>query len=162
MTTLSLYIDPSLSLSPSDPKIQSILSDIRSTSYIHEVTSGECSAKESGLWNTVYPRDVPGISGKKGSELISALKRHTQESKEYVTSDNQDEVRFDSNSFALIDQETLSNGGSVLVVQIDQDDTLRVARRSLIEVAANLSVANMSIKEYKDMCGGAEVYDAGQ
>lgn len=121
--SLPLFVDPSLSPPPSASQLASILADIRSTSYIDEASAGDESSREdSALYDAVVPSDLP--SGVKTKRDITA---HVVKGLE----------GFSTAGYVLVDHLTLDErDGSVVVVELDSGDSMRVARRSLIEVVS--------------------------
>lgn len=131
MPALPLYISPSLSPQPTATEISTILQDIRSTGYIAEVTSNEVPPEESGLWNTIYHVPLPLEDGQdfNSQESLSAF---TEKNADSTT-----DVELSNGAYVLVDERTIKGDGSLLVVETD-GDSLRVARRSCIEVVSGL------------------------
>ncbi|PWN51676.1 hypothetical protein IE53DRAFT_40675 [Violaceomyces palustris] len=164
--SIPLYIP-----SDQDPESisESILNDIRSTDFLNEITSGEESPQETGLWNLVQPV----LSSSSSSSLTlsqfsnpSNLLHHALQNLRQET-DQDGRKRWNLNGLILVDQTSLQGDGSLLVLEVDLQkgeikDQLRCARRSVLEVISNISISNMSLDEYRNMCGGAEVFDSGQ
>ena len=153
MSSVPLYNASSSSLSESD--LASLLSQIRSTSYIDEITSGETSRKESGLWDSVllWPAShhldttTQPETGELSKDQIESILSHidtTLRSSPPPKPDGDDNANLQPNvawstaAVAVADARTKKDG-SLLIVQRGQgakqiQATLRVAAKSLIEV----------------------------
>ncbi|PWN27654.1 hypothetical protein BDZ90DRAFT_260141 [Jaminaea rosea] len=143
----------------SSSEVEKLLAGIRSTSYIAEVTSNEVPPGESGLWDAVVPVNLPDDCSQSSSidEQVKALVA-------YTTSAKLPDSRSWSASFLIIDSRT-SRDGSLLAVEVGEKkeiDRMRVAPKSVVEVASNLAVQNMPLAEYKAMCKNAEIFDDGR
>lgn len=126
-SSLPLY---NLAGAPKD-RTDSLLSTIRSTSYIAEVTSNEVPAEESGLWDAVVLVDELPSDVSKASSLDEKIKALVAQS---------GSGKWASASFFVIDERT-SQDGSVLAVEVDggkkkEVDRMRVAPKSVIEVVS--------------------------
>lgn len=115
----------------SKKETDSLLSTIRSTSYIAEVTSNEVPAEESGLWDAVVLVDELPSDVSKASSLDDKIKALVSQS---------GSGKWASASFFVIDERT-SKDGSVLAVEVDggnkkEVDRMRVAPKSVIEVVS--------------------------
>jgi len=111
----------------SDFQKEEVLKDIRSTGYIKEITSGEVSPQESGLWDLVLPSDTHPND----TELQSLIK----------TTSTLDQSKWFNNCLVIADERTLKKeDGSLVIVQLDQAgkvvDQMRVARGSVIEIVS--------------------------
>ncbi|CAD6888745.1 unnamed protein product [Tilletia controversa] len=169
-TSIPLYNLGGLSAS----ELDKLLSEIRSTDYIAEVSSGEVEPEQSGLWDQVLPipaelhssDEIANLRVEKSEEDQEKLAEHALS---VLESDERTKGKYANGGIVVADERTKSGDGSLLVLQIVSKgsekkvvDSMRCAPRSLIEVCSNLAVANMGLAEYKNMCGNAEVFDAGQ
>lgn len=138
MPSLPLYISPSLQPSPSSTEIASILKQIRSTSYIDEVTSGETSREESGLWNAVYPFDLPSLSSAKQSDLTKFTLNDLPTTVQAAQGDASggEQVEFAREGYVVVDEQTLKDGSLLVVETRKGGESLRIVPRSLIEVVS--------------------------
>ncbi|CBQ72961.1 conserved hypothetical protein [Sporisorium reilianum SRZ2] len=148
-------------LSGSSSSGQTVLDSIRSSDFIDEINSGEGPREECGLYKLIQL--VQPSSAKFASEK-DVLEYHSKLIKggEKAQADGQDAkwnalcvLIADKDQTDLVHVLELSKEGKV-------EQRLKAKARSSVEVASNVSIANMSIQEYKDMCGNADVYDAGQ
>ncbi|SJX62797.1 uncharacterized protein SRS1_13636 [Sporisorium reilianum f. sp. reilianum] len=148
-------------LSGSSSSGQTVLDSIRSSDFIDEINSGEGPREECGLYKLIQL--VQPSSAKFASEK-DVLEYHSKLIKggEKAQVDGQDAkwnalcvLIADKDQTDLVHVLELSKEGKV-------EQRLKAKARSSVEVASNVSIANMSIQEYKDMCGNADVYDAGQ
>ncbi|KAE8210467.1 hypothetical protein CF327_g5655 [Tilletia walkeri] len=171
-TSIPLYNLGGLSAS----ELDKLLSEIRSTDYIAEVSSGEVEPEQSGLWDQVLPiptellqssTDIAQIKEVEGS--AGDQEKLAEHALSVLESDERTKGKYANGGLVVVDKRTKSGDGSLLVLQIlskgsDKKvvDSMRCAPRSLIEVCSNLAVANMGLADYKNMCGNAEVFDAGQ
>jgi hypothetical protein len=112
----------------SKEEFQGLLHDIRSTSYIDEIESGEGPREESPLYDEVKLVDRDEMpSGHSIDELYS----HANKARVIILADAKD-------------------GKSVLIVETKQDgkrQELRVVPRDVIEVSCNCRIANMDLGE---------------
>ncbi|KAL9933082.1 hypothetical protein V8E36_007800 [Tilletia maclaganii] len=154
----------------SDSELEKLLTEIRSTDYIAEVTSGEVEPQDSGLWDQVLP--VPADlhpAGTSSCESADEQEKLAEHALSVLQSDPKTKDKYANGGIAIADQRTKTGDGSVLVLEIISKgsekkvkDSMRVAPRSLIEVCSNLAVANLGLEDYKSMIGDADVFDAGQ
>ncbi|KAF6767501.1 hypothetical protein PSEUBRA_005283 [Kalmanozyma brasiliensis GHG001] len=151
---VALYI-----LSSGTSSGEAVLANIRASDFIDEINSGEGPREDCGLYKLVQ-LVTPPHSLKSESDV---LKFHTR----LVKGEEKAEVEGQActwNPLCVL----IADGKDEEVVEVLQlkegsvEERLKSKARSAVEVASNVSVANMSIQEYKDMCGNAEVYDAGQ
>ncbi|KDN37253.1 hypothetical protein K437DRAFT_259848 [Tilletiaria anomala UBC 951] len=178
MAPVALYnADPSQF---SSDDLEGLLSQIRSTSYIDEVTSGETSAEDSGLWEVVLvlPSELL-IAGKDGFKFeadgslndtsIQKIAAYIRDEVAKTSSsvEKTGESQWSAAAVVIADQRTKKDG-SLLLVEIDHlkkagvvMDKVRVVPRSVIEIACNVEVANMSLSEFKSMSHDADVFDSG-
>lgn len=121
---------PLYNLCLSQDEFDSLMKEIRSTSYIDEVDSGEQAREESTLWNTVLPvKDVP-----EDATVDSVIKQAGSKPTALVIANDK------SAKSLLVIQ--LKNGAKV--------DELKVVPKDVIEICCNLSAANMDLSE---VCG---------
>ncbi|PWN32783.1 uncharacterized protein FA14DRAFT_174463 [Meira miltonrushii] len=127
-----------LGLSSTD--LEDLMKEIRSTSYIDEVESGEGPREESPLYNEIVPaKEVP-----KDTSIESLLKHAGNPSVLAIADGKKD---------------------GVLIVEVKPDgkrNELRVAPKDVIEVSCNCRIANMDLLEFKAMADktGSNVYDS--
>ncbi|KAJ1033040.1 hypothetical protein NDA16_000319 [Ustilago loliicola] len=154
---VALYV-----LSGSSAQGETVLNHIRSNDFIDEINSGEGPREECGLYNLVQLVQPSDSSVKLDSEE-AVLEYHAKLLKgdASVKVDGKD-VKWNGNCVLIADkvQEDLVHILQLQAGKVEQ--RLKAKARSSVEVASNVSIANMSIQEYKDMSGNAEVYDAGQ
>ncbi|KAK0532372.1 hypothetical protein OC842_003316 [Tilletia horrida] len=167
-TSIPLYNTGGLSAA----ELDKLLADIRSTDYISEITSGEVEPEQSGLWDQVLPIP-PELHPSNVSDADTSSEDGREKLAEHALSvlpaDEQTKGKYANGGIVVADERTKKGDGSVLVLQILSKgsekkvvDSMRCAPRSLVEVCSNLAVANMGLADYKNMCGNAEVFDAGQ
>jgi hypothetical protein len=138
LSTGSLMEDeiPLYNASLSQSEFDLLLEEIRSSSYIDEVESGEVPRNESDLWNAVLPaQEIPGDTS------LPSLIKHAGEKKRVLAVAND------------------KSGKSVLVIQLkngEKVDELKVAPKDVIEVCSNLAVASMDLSEVSVACEKAE------
>ncbi|PWZ02379.1 hypothetical protein BCV70DRAFT_63531 [Testicularia cyperi] len=140
---IALYVLAGSSVSP-----DAVLAEIRASDYIDEINSGEGPREECGLYNLVQPAPSQADSDDDAKLLQHHAKLTPSE--------------WNSNCFLLADS---TDPTLVTIYELHDGnirDKIRAKARSALEVVSNVSVANMSIKEYKEMCGNADIYDAGQ
>ncbi|UZJ56752.1 hypothetical protein CBS101457_006072 [Exobasidium rhododendri] len=132
---------PLFNVGLSQAELDSLMEEIRSSSYIDEVESGEVPRTESGLWNTVLP-----VEERPHDTSMPSLIKAAKGKAALVVADGK-------------------LGKSVLVVQIKDGakvDELKVAPKDVIEVCSNLAIASMDLCEFKSMSKGAEIFDSGR
>ncbi|WFD31128.1 hypothetical protein MSPP1_002161 [Malassezia sp. CBS 17886] len=136
-----------------------LLREIRASSYIAEVVSGEGPLEDSPLWDMIRP--VPASLSPPMGGGAKAAAVHDAD----VLSKHEGTPPWTRNVLVVADDETVGAHGSLLVVQLDKlgapVDELRVVPRSLLEVCANLVMGTESLAQFKSLCKG-QVYDAGQ
>ncbi|CDU22817.1 uncharacterized protein SPSC_01447 [Sporisorium scitamineum] len=148
-------------LSGSSSDGQTVLDHIRSSDFVDEINSGEGPREECGLYKLiqlVQPSSASFNSEKDVLEFHTKLVKGEEEAKV----DGQD-AKWNPLCVLIADKE---QADLVHVLELSKEgkveQRLKAKARSSVEVASNVSIANMSIQEYKDMSGNAEVYDAGQ
>ncbi|SPO25887.1 uncharacterized protein UTRI_03252 [Ustilago trichophora] len=154
---VALYV-----LSGSSASGQNVLEHIRASDFIDEINSGEGPREECGLYSLIQLVQPANSSVKFESEK-EVLEYHNKLVK------GEEKAQVDG-------KDATWNGSCVLIADKEKEDLvhilelkdgkveqrLKAKARSSVEVASNVSISNMSIQEYKDMSGNAEVYDAGQ
>lgn len=109
----------------SSSELEELLKEIRSTSYIDEIESGEGPREESPLYNEIVPaKEVPKDTS------IESLLKHA------------------GNPSVLAIADGKQNG--ILIVEVKSDgkrNELRVAPKDVIEVSCNCRIANMDLLE---------------
>ncbi|TKY85698.1 hypothetical protein EX895_005238 [Sporisorium graminicola] len=148
-------------LSGSSTDGQTVLNHIRSSDFIDEINSGEGPREECGLYSLVQL--VQPSSVQFGSETdVLEYHRKLIKGDEKAQVDGQD-AKWNALCVLIADKD---QADLVHVLELSKEgqvqQRLKAKARSSVEVASNVSIANMSIQEYKDMSGNAEVYDAGQ
>ena len=110
----------------SSSELEELMKEIRSTSYIDEIESGEGPREESPLYNEIQPaKEIP-----KDTSIESLLKHAGN-----------------PNVLAIADEK--KNQG-VLIIEVKSDgkrNQLRVAPKDVIEVSCNCRIANMDLLE---------------
>lgn len=115
-----------------------LLSDIRSTGYLSEISSGE-PPEESGLWNLlrIVPSDEHDAGDLKPNSEPEKVAHHALEKL------SKDKKKWNTAVLVLADQRTRKDG-SLVVLDLEQGksgkeairDSMRCARRSLLEVVS--------------------------
>lgn len=117
---------PLYNLGLSKEELDSLMTEIRSTSYIDEIESGERPREESGLWDTVLPApDTP-----KDTSTASLIKHAGKKL-----------------ALVIASKERLP---ALLVLQLEggaKVDELLVMPKDVIEICCNLAIANMGLSE---------------
>lgn len=143
MKQVALYLLPSALASSSSSS--SLLEAIRSSDYLAEQASGEDPIEESALWDLIQPQESSQDVGKDDEEAINRITKEV--------------VAHQSGSLAksiviFADSSSVTNGkmGTVLVVELNESgekekDRLKVAIGSLLEVAQNLALGAMTLKD---------------
>lgn len=119
-----------------DSNVAEILRQIRSTSYVAEVLSGEEDPEESDLLDVVLPISTPGPRDVQvGSDLSETVKVLRTAPSPSVQARSQ--VQWGTSAIVVIDS-TTTKDDTLLVIQLDSDarvqDTLRVVPRSVMEI----------------------------
>ncbi|SNX84308.1 uncharacterized protein MEPE_03017 [Melanopsichium pennsylvanicum] len=154
---VALYV-----LSGSSSSGQAVLEQIRDSDFIDEINSGEGPREECGLYNLiqlVQPDDSSVHFSSEDDVLEFHKKLVKGEAKAKV---NGQEATWNKMCVLIADKE---KEDLVHLLELENGKVgqrLKAKARSSVEVASNVSVANMSVHEYKDMSGNADVYDAGQ
>jgi hypothetical protein len=143
MKQVALYLLPSALASSSSSS--SLLEAIRSSDYLAEQASGEDPIEESALWDLIQPQESSQDVGKDDEEAINRI------TKEVVAHQSGSLAK---NIVIFADSSSVTNGkmGTVLVVELNESgekekDRLKVAIGSLLEVAQNLALGAMTLKE---------------
>ncbi|KIS69248.1 uncharacterized protein UMAG_02596 [Mycosarcoma maydis] len=155
---VALYI-----LSDSKFDGQAVLANIRSSDFIDEINSGEGPREECGLYKLIQLVEPSNSSVKFSSErAVLDYHRKLVKGDETAKVDGKD-AKWNGNCILIADKES---DDLVNILELSEgsqaEQTLKARARSSVEVASNVSIANMSLQEYKDMSGNADVYDAGQ
>ena len=117
--------------------VDALMRDVRASDFLAEIVSGEEDVEASPLWHLVRLVRHTGADEGAAAEDAAALPRSRGE--------------WTDRAMVLADERPASGDGSVLVVQLAAGvptGRLRVARGSLLEVAASLS-AGASIDEVR-------------
>lgn len=125
---------PLFTSSLTSSQVEQILNDIRSSDYIKEISSGETSPQESGLWNLVLPFQSSTTNSSHPKDDFQPFISETK---------SLDESKWYRNCLVVADERTLDkDDGSLVVIQLDskgeKKDSLRVARGSILEIVSTL------------------------
>ncbi|GAK64495.1 uncharacterized protein PAN0_005c2709 [Moesziomyces antarcticus] len=153
---VALYI-----LSGSSSSGSAVMENIRASDFIDEINSGEGPREECGLYSLiqlVQPSDSVTFKDEK-----DVLDFHAKLVKgDAKASVDGAEATWNASCVLIADKD---DNDLVLILELEDGKVgqrLKAKAKSSVEVASNVSISNMSLDEYKDMCGNAEIYDAGQ
>lgn len=140
-SSIGLFVLPSVASAGIQVDLQKVLADVRSSDYIAEASSSECSPEDSGLWDLVTPSTLSQSSLKADDDDDAAVQSIVRSlSADSLTADGTSK-QLSRSGFIVADARTFTGDGSLLVVQIDAQKheevcRLRTARGSLVEVVS--------------------------
>ncbi|SPO44996.1 uncharacterized protein PSANT_02682 [Moesziomyces antarcticus] len=138
---VALYI-----LSGSSSSGSAVMENIRASDFIDEINSGEGPREECGLYSLI--------------QLVQPSDSVTFKDEKDVLDFHAKLVKGDAKA-SVDGAEATWNASCVLIADKDDNDLVLILELEDGK-ASNVSISNMSLDEYKDMCGNAEIYDAGQ